>query len=93
MFTYGARTLAEYRAQLREFVDVSFPKRARAVLQASLDRYLWEQRNASRVSWDHEKRVWQTDKDGETKGSEEVMSWASGWATREGWEWKLYRDQ
>ncbi|KAL1409799.1 hypothetical protein Q8F55_003796 [Vanrija albida] len=92
-FTYGARTLAEYRAQLREFVDVSFPKRARAVLQASLDTYLWEQRNASRVAWDTEKRVWQTDKDGESRNTDEVLTWATGWAAREGWDWKLYRDQ
>jgi alpha 1,6-mannosyltransferase len=90
IYKLGPLSMADYRAQLLEFVDVAFPKGIKTGMKEDVARFLEEPLGGA--AWDSEKSIWQTDKDNRHAESREVGTWKSGQAQNEGWKWDLETD-
>ena len=91
-YKLGPMTLADYYAQLDQFIDVGMPKSLRKHMHQELDRYLKNNDKRKTPAWDGVKSIWQTDKDEKKMDKVDMKSWRDGPAKEEGWSSELVTD-
>lgn len=91
VYRLGPTDYPEYIALIDEFVSTVLPKR----LQREYHDRKTMKKGEDGQGWDGAggKHIWQTDKNHDRIGGDEVHTWKDGLAQKDGWDWRFMTDE